>query len=203
MSSCDCHSEHDETEAERRVLRIALILNAAMFVIGLVAGLVAQSTSLVADALDMLADASAYTIALTAVGRSARFKSGAATVSGSVLLVLGLGVLLDVARRALFGSAPESLVMIGVACVSLAVNATVLRTLGRFRKGEVHLRATWIFTRVDVLANIGVIASGLLVFLLGSRYPDLVVGCAIGCYVIKEAVEILKEAHEERRKETA
>jgi hypothetical protein len=54
-----------------------------------------------------------------------------------VLLVLGLGVLLDVARRALFGSAPESLVMIGVACVSLAVNATVLRTLGRFRKGEI------------------------------------------------------------------
>jgi len=69
MSSCDCHSEHGETEAERRVLRIALALNAAMFVIGLAAGFVAQSTSLVADALDMLADASAYTIALTAVGR--------------------------------------------------------------------------------------------------------------------------------------
>jgi Co/Zn/Cd efflux system component len=112
-------------------------------------------------------------------------------------------VLLDVARRVLFGSAPEGLVMIGVACLSLAVNATVLRMLGRFRKGEVHLRATWIFTRVDVIANIGVIASGLLVFQLGSRYPDLVVGCAIGCYVIKEAVEILKEAHEERKKETA
>jgi cation diffusion facilitator family transporter len=196
MSSC--HSEAAKTEAERRVLRIALFLNTAMFSIGLLAGIVAQSTSLIADALDMLADASAYTIALTAVGRSARFKAGAASVSGSVLLVLGLGVLIDVARRVLFGSAPESLVMIGVACVSLAVNATVLRMLGRFREGEVHLRATWIFTRVDVIANIGVIAAGLLVSFTGSRYPDLVVGTAIGVYVIKEAFEILGEAHEAR-----
>jgi Co/Zn/Cd efflux system component len=169
-----------------------------MFIAGVIAGIVAQSTSLIADALDMLADASAYTIALTAVGRSARFKAGAASVSGSVLLVLGLGVLIDVARRVLVSSAPESLIMMGVACVSLAVNATVLRMLGRFQQGEVHLRATWIFTRVDVIANVGVIASGLLVFLTGSRYPDLIVGTAIGVYVIKEAFEILREAREAR-----
>ena len=198
MNSCGCHSEQGATDAERRVLRIALALNAAMFIIGVIAGIVAQSTSLIADALDMLGDASAYTIALVAVGRSARFKAGAASVSGSVLLVLGLGVLIEVVRRVLFGSAPESLVMIGVACVSLAVNATVLRMLGRFREGEVHLRATWIFTRVDVIANVGVIASGLLVFFTGSRYPDLVVGTAIGIYVIKEAFEILGEAREAR-----
>jgi cation diffusion facilitator family transporter len=198
MSSCGCHSQSAETEPERRVLRIALALNAAMFIVGVIAGIVAQSTSLIADALDMLADASAYTIALAAVGRSARFKAGAASVSGSVLLVLGLGVLIEVVRRVLFGSAPESLIMIGVACVSLAVNATVLHMLGRFREGEVHLRATWIFTRVDVIANIGVIASGLLVSLTGSRYPDLVVGTAIGVYVIKEAFEILGEAREAR-----
>jgi cation diffusion facilitator family transporter len=198
MNSRGCHSEPGTTDAERRVLRIALVLNAAMFIIGVIAGIVAQSTSLIADALDMLADASAYTIALAAVGRSARFKAGAASVSGSVLLVLGLGVLIEVVRRVLFGSAPESLIMIGVACVSLAVNATVLRMLGRFREGEVHLRATWIFTRVDVIANVGVIASGLLVSLTGSRYPDLVVGTAIGVYVIKEAFEILGEAREAR-----
>jgi Co/Zn/Cd efflux system component len=198
MNSCGCHSEQGATDAERRVLQIALVLNAAMFIIGVSAGIVAQSTSLIADALDMLADAFAYTIALTALGRSVRFKAGAASVSGSVLLVLGLGVLIDVARRVLFGSQPESLVVIGVACVSLAVNATVLRMLGRFREGEVHLRATWIFTRVDVIANIAVIASGLLISLTGSRYPDLVVGTAIGIYVIKEAFEILGEAREAR-----
>jgi len=62
----------------------------------------------------------------------------------------------------------------------------------------VHLRATWIFTRVDVIANVGVMFSGLLVLLTGSRFPDLVVGGAIGIYVIKEAIEILREAHEAR-----
>jgi Co/Zn/Cd efflux system component len=181
------------------VLRIALALNTTMFIVGLVAGLLGQSSSLIADALDMLADASAYAIALGAVGRSARFKAGAATFSGSLLFLLGVMVLLDVGRRALFGSEPESAVMMAVAFVSLLVNATVLRMLGRYREGEVHLRATWIFTRVDVIANVGVIFSGLLVLLTGSRFPDLVVGGAIGVYVMKEALEILGEAREARR----
>jgi Co/Zn/Cd efflux system component len=198
--SGSCHSDPTvETEAQERVLRIALALNATMFIVGLVAGLLGQSSSLIADALDMLADASAYAIALGAVGRSARFKAGAATLSGSLLVLLGVMVLLDVGRRALLGSEPESAIMMAVAFVSLLVNASVLRMLGRYREGEVHLRATWIFTRVDVIANIGVILSGLLVLLIGSRFPDLIVGGAIGVYVMKEALEILGEAREARR----
>lgn len=199
MTSCGCHSDQSvETEAQRRVLRIAFALNGTMFVVGLVAGLLGQSSSLIADSLDMLADASAYAIALGAVGRSTRFKAGAATLSGSLLLLLGVVVLVDVGRRALLGSQPESLVMMAVAFVSFLVNANVLRMLGRYREGEVHLRATWIFTRVDVIANVGVMLSGLLVLLTGSRFPDLVVGGAIGIYVIKEAIEILSEAREAR-----
>jgi Co/Zn/Cd efflux system component len=204
MSSCGCHSDDGvATEAQRRVLRIALALNSTMFVIGAVAGLLGQSSSLIADALDMLADAAAYAIALGAVGRTARFKASAATLSGSLLLLLGALVLLDVGRRAFFGSAPESLVMMGVAAASFVVNASVLRMLGRFRQGEVHLRATWIFTRVDVIANIGVVLSGLLVLLTGSRFPDLVAGVAIGTYVVKEAIEILGEAREARNGTTS
>jgi Co/Zn/Cd efflux system component len=89
--------------------------------------------------------------------------------------------------------------MMAVAFASFLVNANVLRLLGRYRKGEVHLRATWIFTRVDVIANIGVMLSGLLVLLTSSRFPDLVMGGAIGIYVVKEAIEILSEAREARR----
>jgi Co/Zn/Cd efflux system component len=202
LSSCGCDTDRSvETELQRRVLRIALALNATMFVVGLVAGLLGQSSSLIADSLDMLADASAYAIALGAVGRSARFKAGAATLSGSLLMLLGVVVLLDVGRRVLLGNQPESLVMIAVAFVSFLVNANVLRMLGRYREGEVHLRATWIFTRVDVIANVGVMLSGLLVLLTGSRFPDLVVGGAIGAYVIKEAIEILGDAGEARAEE--
>jgi Co/Zn/Cd efflux system component len=187
-----------QSEAQQRVLRIALALNATMFIVGLTAGLVGQSSSLIADALDMLADASAYAIALGAIGRSARFKAGAATVSGSLLLLLGVLVLLDVGRRALLGSEPKSLFMMAVAFVSLLVNASVLRMLRPYRQGEVHLRATWMFTRVDVIANMAVMLSGLAVRLTGSRFPDLIVGGTIGVYVIKEAGEILSEAREAR-----
>jgi Co/Zn/Cd efflux system component len=201
MSSCGCPSDQSaETAAQRGVLRLALVLNATMFVVGIAAGVIGQSSSLIADALDMLADASAYAIALGAIGRSASFKAGAATLSGSLLLLLGVMVILDVGRRALLSSEPESLVMMAVAFVSLLVNATVLRMLGRYREGEVHLRATWIFTRVDVNANIGVMLAGLLVLLTGSRFPDLVMGAAIGIYVVKEALEILNKAREARDK---
>jgi len=196
MTGCGCEATPAETADQKRTLAVALSLNATMFVVGLVAGLVAQSSGLLADSLDMLADATAYAIALTAIRRSAAFRVRAAGLSGGLLLVLGIGVLIDVGRRALYGSSPEGAVMVAVASAALVVNATVLRLLARTREGGVHLKATWIFTRADVIANFGVIASGLVVWLTGNRYVDLIIGGAIGAYVIKEAFEILGEARE-------
>jgi len=194
MTGCGCEATPAETADQKRTLAVALSLNATMFVVGLVAGLVAQSSGLLADSLDMLADATAYAIALTAIRRSAAFKARAAGLSGGLLLVLGIGVLIDVARRALYGSSPEGAIMVAVASAALVVNATVLRLLARMRESGVHLKATWIFTRADLIANFGVIASGLVVWLTGNRYVDLSIGGAIGAYVIKEAFEILGEA---------
>lgn len=94
--------------------------------------------------------------------------------------------------RAWLGSYPESIVMIAVACLSLAVNTLVLILLRKFREDEVHLRATWIFSRADVIANLGVILFGVLVILTKSNYPDLLMGFSIGLYVIKEAIAIFR-----------
>lgn len=193
---CECAQQSVETAADRKTLRIALALNGTMFVVGVTAGLWAESTGLIADGLDMLADASAYTLALLAIGRTLTFKRNVARWSGSLLLILSLGIIIDVARRGLLGSEPEGAVMIGFSLLSLAVNITVLRMLSKYRDGEPHLRASWIFTRADVVANIGVFASGLVVSITGSRYADLVVGLAIGLYVLKEAMEILRHASE-------
>lgn len=201
MSDCGCEAPEVKTEQERRVLRIALGLNAAMAVIGGLAGWIAQSTGLLADALDMLSDATAYAIALLAIGRSALFKIRAATLSGGILLVLGLGVLFEVGRRLIYAAEPLSEWMIGTAILSLAVNLTVLRLLAPMRSGEVHLRATWLFTRADVVANLGVIFAGLLILWLGVPYPDYVIGTLIGLYVVKEAVEILRDARSEATNE--
>lgn len=197
MTDCGCEAPEVRTAQERRGLRIALVLNAAMAVIGGLAGWIAQSTALLADALDMLADATAYTIALLAIGRSALFKIRAATLSGSILLALGVGVLFEVGRRLNYGAEPLSEWMIGTALLSLVVNLTVLRLLAPMKSGDVHLRATWLFTRADVVANLGVIIAGLLVLWLGVPYPDFVIGALIGLYVIKEALEILRDARAE------
>ena len=190
MSDCGCEAK-TESPAQRRVLCIALGLNAIMFLVGLVAGLIGQSSGLIADSLDMFADAVAYGIALSALNRGTTFKARAAMMSGGILLTLGIGVLLDCVRRGVFGSSPESRVMMGVAGISLLVNATVLYLLGKYRDQGVHLRAAWIFTRVDVIANLAVVLSGLTILLTEFRFVDLVVGAAIGLYVIKEGYKII------------
>ncbi|MCJ2180468.1 cation diffusion facilitator family transporter [Novosphingobium album (ex Hu et al. 2023)] len=198
MADCGCGPTAVETKAQQRTLLIALWLNGAMFLVETTAGLMAGSTGLTADGLDMLTDATAYAIALAAIGRSSHFKANAATLSGTLLLLVGLGLLADVTRRMLWGGEPEGGWMIAVAGLALAVNVYVLRLLGKQRRDEVHLKAAWIFTRADVIANAAVIAAGAAVLLTGWRYFDLGVGAAIGLYVVREALEILGEARVSR-----
>jgi cation diffusion facilitator family transporter len=194
MGDCGCGAGEVDTSAQRRALSIALALNAVMFVVEVAAGWLANSTGLVADGLDMLTDASAYGIALVAIGRSPAFKARAATLSGVLLLLVGAGLLADIARRVWAGGEPAGGWMMAVALAALAVNIFVLRLLARNRSDEVHLRAAWIFTRADVVANAAVIASGAAVIATGIRYFDLVVGAAIGLWVGREAFQILAEA---------
>jgi cation diffusion facilitator family transporter len=180
--------------AERRVLTIALSLNALMFVLGIIAGVIAKSTGLIADSLDMLADAGAYGIALVAIRRGGLFKARAATVSGVMLLMLGIGVLGEAIYRGLLQTSPQTGIMLTVAMLSLVVNSTVLYLLGKFRRRAVHMRATWIFTRADVIANAAVIISAVVISLTRLNILDAIVGAGIGLYVCKEAWEILREA---------
>lgn len=198
MADCGCSPVTPETAEQRKTLKLALALNGVMFVVETTSGIIGNSTGLIADGLDMLADACAYAVALLAIGRSGLFKANAAMASGILLLILGCAVLLDVARRAISGEPPEGLIMVLVAALALAVNAMVLKLLNRYRDGEVHLRATWIFTRADLIANIAVIVSGIAVLLTGIRALDLIVGAGIGIYVIREAFEILSDARESR-----
>lgn len=199
MADCGCRTTDAETPEQKRVLKIALGLNATMFVVGVTAGLIAGSSGLIADGLDMLADAIAYAIGLAAVSRGPAFKANAARTSGFLLLALGVGVMFDAIRRAVLGEQPEGWIMIAVASVALVVNSIVLRMLSRQRDPGVHIRATVIFTHVDVVANIAVIVSGFIVIATGFRFIDLIVGGAIGAYIVKEAIEILGEAREARR----
>src|SRR5574340_705636 len=181
-----------DEEAEARTLRILLAVNAAMFVVELVAGWLAEASGLIADSLDMLADAMVYGLSLYAVGKAAATKVRAAHVSGVFQGVLAMGVLADVARRLVPGSAPEAPAMIGISILAFAANVSCLVLIFRHRNGGAHMKASWIFSTNDVLANVGVIVAGALVAWTGSRIPDLVIGTAVGLLVLAGAVRILR-----------
>ena len=193
MSECGCGSDQADS-LEKRTLLILLCLNATMFVVEITLGWLAESTGLIADSLDMLADASVYGISLYAVGQVAQRKSSAARVSGVLQIALGVGVFLEVVRRILFGSEPESFLIIAVGALALIVNLYCLALISRHREGGIHMRASWIFSTNDVIANVGVIISGALVWLSGNRYPDLIIGAIIAFVVIRGGFKILSEA---------
>ena len=177
---------------EARTLKLLLGINAAMFVFELALGIVAQSTGLIADSLDMFADAAVYGLSLYAVGRAASMKARAAHMAGWLQLLLALGALEEVARRFIFGSEPASMLMWAVGLMALAANVTCLVLVSRKRDLGAHMKASYIFSANDVVANLGVIAAGVLVAVTGSRYPDLVIGAVIGVVVLNGSRRILQ-----------
>ena len=178
--------------SEASVLKLLLAINAAMFLVEFAAGWLAQSTGLLADSLDMFADAAVYGVSLYAVGKSPPAKRRAARLSGVFQMLLALGAFAEVVRRFLIGNEPESRLMIGVAALALVANVACVLLLRRHREGEVHMRASWIFSTNDVIANLGVIVAGVLVRALGSPLPDLMIGVIIAAVVFRGAVRILR-----------
>lgn len=197
MSDCDCSFEA-KSRSQWQVLITLLAINATMFVVEIVTGLIAESTGLIADSLDMLADAVVYGLGLYAVGREAGARIRAAFASGYFQMALAMIVAFDVGRRAVFGSDPEPGYMVLIGLVALAANVVCLRLITKHRDGGVHMRASYIFSKNDVIANAGVIVGGVLVYVTGVRWPDLVVGIAIAYVVFRGALAIIADARQER-----
>lgn len=196
MSECDCAIEIESRE-QSRLLWVLLIINGVMFAVEISIGILAESMGLIADSLDMLADAAVYGIGLYAVGRSKSLKLKAATISGYFQIILGIGILSEIVRRFVFGSDPEPLLMVSISMLALIANVVCLALISKHRDGEIHMRASWIFSRNDVIANAGVIIAGALVYLLKSGWPDLVIGILIVLIVIKGGISIISEAREQ------
>lgn len=179
------------TGEESATLRLLLVINAVLFAVEMTAGLIAQSTGLIGESLDNFADAAVYGLALYAVGHSVRMQVRAAHVAGVLQLILAIGVLAEVIRRFVFGSEPESLVMMVIAFIALMANTSCLLLISRHKEGGAHMKASWIFSANDVLINVGVIVAGALVAWTGSNYPDLIIGTITGAIVLNGARRIL------------
>lgn len=196
MSGCGCEVELKDNQ-QKTVLYWLLAINATMFVFEIGFGWLSESTALIADSLDMLADAIVYAIALYAVGKSIQHKANAALVSGYFQLGLGVLILMDIARRLYGESEPHSWFMIGVGMVALVANMICLILIRKHNNDEVHMRASWIFSANDVIANLGVVIAGILVMVLEQRRPDIVIGCIISVLILRGAYRILTDAKQE------
>lgn len=179
--------------SQRRLLWQVLIINFAFFVIEMVTGFISHSMGLVADSLDMLADALVYALALFAVGGTALRKARVAKVSGYLQLALAVAGFAEVIRRfAGYGEFPAFKVMIAISLLALAGNAASLYLLVKSKSKESHMQASLIFTSNDVIVNVGVVLAGTLVYFTNSRLPDLIIGILVFAIVACGAIKILR-----------
>ncbi len=177
---------------EAKTLRYLLAINLTMFLVEIFVGFYAESTGLIADGLDMLADSFVYGISLYAVGKSIAVKNRTAFLSGIMQITLGVLCLVEVGRKFYLGSEPLSNYMIGISIIALIANVWCLALIHRHKDGEVHMKASWIFSANDVIVNTGVIISGVLVYFFKTNIPDLIIGAFVALIVIKGGITIIK-----------
>ena len=188
------------TADQRRVLLQVLGLNVVQSASLAVAGVFGDSSGLLANAIDNASDSAVYAISYFAVGRSPRWKTVAATASGVLLLLFGLGVLIDAVRRVVTGSEPVGAVMMVASVLSAGVSMLCLRLLKPLKSGDVNLRAAETFSLNDFVSNFGILVAGGLVAWTGQRWPDLVVGLAVAAVAAKGGYGILRDARRTARK---
>ena len=199
---CGCEADEERAERDpryRRALWLVVILNIGFGLAEIVAGFMANSQALKADALDFLGDGSITFVALLALGWTAATRARVAFTQGLFLGALGLWVIGMAVWRAMNALPPEAELMGGVGLAALAVNVVAALILARFREGDAQARAVWLFSRNDALNNIGVIAAAGLVFWLDSAWPDILVAGAIAAVFLHSAWDIIHDARRELR----
>ncbi|MDF1696990.1 MAG: cation transporter [Saprospiraceae bacterium] len=184
----------NEESDQSKILWTILIINLAFFFVEMTTGIISKSMGLVADSLDMLADAFVYGISLMAVGSALSRKKRIAKIAGWFQIILAIIGFVEVIRRFITGGIlPNFSAMIIVSIFALIANGICLYLLQQSRSmEEAHMKASMIFTSNDIIINLGVIIAGTLVYLTNTRFPDLLIGTIVFVLVIQGAFRILK-----------
>lgn len=185
--------------AYRRALTGVIAINVAGFVVVAIGSWIAGSAALAANTLDFAADAATYALSLWAIGKSVQVRSGAAFIKSASLAVMALGILGFAVWRALSGSVPEGGAISGLGLFGAAVNLLAALLLVRFREGDANVRSVWLCTRNDLIQCLAVAATGVVVSVTGSRWPDLIVGLLLAAVFLRSAWQIAAQARAERR----
>ncbi|MBI4592673.1 MAG: cation transporter, partial [Candidatus Rokubacteria bacterium] len=165
-----------------------------MFLVELVAGLMAHSTALLSDSVDMLGDAIVYGFSLYVIAKGAVWQARAALLKGAIMAVFGAGIVIEIVLKLLRGLTPSADVMWTVGLVALAANASVLVFLRRWRADDINMRSAWLCSRNDVIANTGVLLAAGGVVLTGSAWPDVAMGLLIAAMFGTSAIDVIRDA---------
>ncbi|MCA9452052.1 MAG: cation transporter, partial [Nitrospira sp.] len=197
MADC-CNDKACEIEAlqdrQSSTLKIVLGINAVMFFVELIAGLLAGSVSLIADSLDMLGDALVYGFSIYVIARGARMKAKAALLKGGIMAAFGLFVFGQALYKMIIPQVPvfETIGIIGV--LALAANSLCLVLLWRHRADDINMNSVWLCSRNDIIANVSVLGAAMGVWLTGSGWPDILVGLGLAALFLRSALFVLSGA---------
>lgn len=198
MAGCCCDENEIASRAlqkrQRRMLWAVLCVNATMFAVEFGAGVLAGSTALLGDSLDMLGDAMVYALSLVVIAKSLRWKAMSAGIKGAVMLVFSVLVLLEAIHKAVAGAVPASALMMVIGSAALLANMACLLLLTRHREDDVNMRSAWVCSRNDLVANTGVIVAGIAVHVTQSVWPDILVGGAIAVLFFQSSIGVLRDA---------
>lgn len=206
QSACGCHGNprFDGVDPRyQRVLWVVIVINATMFLVEMVAGRLAGSQALQADALDFLGDTLTYGISLAVIGRSLNIRSSAALLKGSSLLLMGMWVFGSTLYHVLILGLPRAEIMGGIGILALAANLASVLLLLRYKDGDANVRSVWLCSRNDAIGNVAVMIAALAVWGSASAWPDLLVAGIMAGVFLTSSTQILRQAWVERREAVA
>lgn len=200
--TCGCHGNpvFDGVDARyKRVLWTVIAINAIMFLVEIVAGRIAGSQALQADALDFLADTLTYGLSLAVIGTSLKVRSTAALFKGASLTLMGLWVLGSTAYQVLILGLPSAEIMGGIGAMALAANVASVLLLMRYKDGDANVRSVWLCSRNDAIGNGIVLVAALSVWGTATAWPDLIVAAIMAGLFLNSSFLILRQSIAEYR----
>lgn len=202
-AACGCHGGvpvFDGVDPRyKRVLWTVIGLNAAMFVTEMVAGHIARSQALQADALDFLGDTITYGLSLAVIGASLRVRATAALFKGLSLSLMALWVFGSTVYQTLILGLPGAELMGGVGLLALGANLASVLLLMRYKDGDANVRSVWLCSRNDAIGNVVVMIAALGVWSTATAWPDLAVAALMAGLFLSSSVQILRQAWLEYR----
>ena len=201
-SACGCSGNpvfDGMNQRYKAILWLVIAMNGGMFLVEILAGRLAGSQALQADALDFLGDSLTYGMSLAVIGMSLKIRSSAAMLKGVSLLAMGLWIFSSTLYQILFLGVPKADIMGIIGLLALATNVGSVLLLARYKDGDANVRSVWLCSRNDAIGNVAVLGASLSVSITSSAWPDILVALVMAALFLRSAQLILTQSRQEYR----